>query len=363
MNIGILGFGTIGSGVYELAKNKVLKVFDLPSKKEVLKDLYVSNYLDITEDENIDIVVECMGGNDLPYTAIKSALKNKKHVVTSNKEVVSLHLKEFNELAKENNVYFMFEASVGGGIPIIENIKQISSIDSIDHIYGIINGTTNFIISKIEEGLSFDSALALTKNKGFAESDPTADLEGLDMVRKISILSDIAYNTFIDINDVTHYGIKNINKEMIDFLNKLDLTIKFMAESIKSNEGISLSVTPVVINRNSKIAQTKDEFNIIGFNAENNGILEFVGKGAGKYPTASAIISDIKKLENNIACCSFDYSKPYKIMDKQKAKYFIYSKDQIDSKFIDSKFNSFYFTKEIYIDEVTNYEFYAKIKD
>lgn len=363
MKIGILGFGTIGSGVYELIKKDVVKVFDIPAKKEVLNDLYVSDYQDITLDNDIDIVVECLGGSNLPYKAIVSALENKKHVVTSNKEVVALHLKEFNELAVKNNIYFMFEASVGGGIPIIENIKQISSFDNINHIYGIINGTTNFIITKIEEGASFTDALKEAQRLGFAESDTTADLEGLDMVRKISILSDIAYNTFIDINDVKHFGIKNIDKDMIDFLKGYNKTIKFMAESIKTNDGISLSVEPVVVDINSKIAQTKNEFNIIGFDAENNGLLEFIGKGAGKYPTASAIISDIKKIESNTALNNFTYDASYKIAPLDKAKYFIYSKNNINESLIIERIGNYYFTKDIYLDEVKGYEFYAKIKD
>ena len=309
MKIGICGYGVIGSGVKKLIDEKhlnnedleVVKVLDLPIKKDILKELYTSNYKDITENSDIDIVVEAMGGDKTPYEIIKDALKNKKHVVTSNKEVVSLHLDEFNKLAKENGVYFMFEASVGGGIPIINSLIQNRKVNEINHIYGILNGTTNFIITKIEEGLSFDDALKEAQRLGFAEADPTADLEGLDMVRKISILSDIAYNTFIDVSQVVHRSIKGITKEFIDKLKEKGYVLKFICESKLDAGNVSLVVEPVIFKKDNIISSTRNEFNCVIFEGKTNDKLAFVGKGAGSLPTASAILSDIYLIKNDNA--------------------------------------------------------------
>ncbi len=303
MKIGLCGYGVIGSKVKELTciKNdfEVVKVFDKPIKKEELKDLYVSDYKDITNDPTIDIVVEAMGGDELPYIIIKDALQNKKSVVTSNKEVVSLHLNEFNELAKNNNVYFMFEASVGGGIPIINTLIQNQLVNNINHIYGIINGTTNYILTKMEEGKSFDEALINAQKNGFAESDPTSDLEGLDMVRKISILSDIAYHTFINVSKVNHKGITKITKEVIDSFNKDGYIIKYICESINKNNNVLLNVEPICIKKDNLLSNIHNEYNCIVLNGDNTGLLSFIGKGAGDFPTSSAIISDMYYILNN----------------------------------------------------------------
>ncbi len=361
MKIGLLGFGTIGSGVYDLMSDDIIKVFDMPFKKDLIGEKYTNDPMEIVNDQQIDIVIEAMGGNDLPYKLIKASLENKKNVITSNKEVVSLHLDEFNKLAKENNVKFMFEASVGGGIPIIYTLIENTKVNDINHIYGIINGTTNFIITKIEEGMTFDDALKLAQKLGFAEADPTADLEGLDMVRKISILSDIAYNTFVDINKVYHYGIKGITKEIIDYLKLKGLSIKFVSESIRKDDSIYLGVEPIIINSNSNLAQIHNEFNSISFEAEKNGLLELSGKGAGKYPTASAMVSDVNKIIDNNANFNFTFDKEYKYIDKPKSKYFVYSLEEIDSKYIEIKEGNFYFTKEIDLKEIKNYKFYARV--
>lgn len=332
MKIGICGYGVIGTGVKTLIDKsndfEVVKVFDRPIKQSELKELYVSDYHDITKDKNIDIVVEAMGGDILPYEIIKEALKNHKNVVTSNKEVVSLHLDEFNKLAKENDCYFMFEASVGGGIPIINSLIQNQKVNNINHIYGILNGTTNFILTKIEEGLSFEDALKEAQIKGFAESDPTADLEGLDMVRKISILSDIAYHTFIDVNKVGHRGIKGITKEIMDAYNANGYTIKFICESSKNDNNVKLNVEPVCIKQNEVLANIHNEFNCVFIDGETNGLLSFIGKGAGSLPTASAILSDIYLIKDNTANKVLNLSEVVNYKDEIKNKYLVYLKNE-----------------------------------
>ena len=192
MNIGILGCGTIGGGVLKMLddlssdKNVVVKkVFDLPSKKEMLGERFAETPDDVCCNKDIDVVVEALGGDKFPYECIIKALNNGKSVVTSNKEVVSLHMEEFYNLAKEKGVYFLCEASVGGGIPLICSLIDSVNINNVSRIYGIINGTTNFVLTKMaKENISLDEALSEAKRLGFAEYDATADLEGLDMTRK-----------------------------------------------------------------------------------------------------------------------------------------------------------------------------------
>ena len=325
MNIGLCGYGVIGSGLFNLLKNnndfKVLKVLDLPTKKDVLKDLYVDDYKKIVNDNNIDIVVEAMGGEKLPYIIIKEALTNKKHVVTSNKEVVSMHLKEFLELAKANDVKFLFEASVGGGIPIICNLIHNIKSNKVNHIYGILNGTTNFILTKMNEGLQFEEALKKAQELGFAEADPTADLLGLDMVRKIAILSDLAYDTFIDISNIPHFGIENVNKELIDKLNIKGYNLKFVCESIRNNDEISLIVSPVAVKKDSIISSISYENNIVVFESDTNKELSFIGKGAGANPTASAMISDLYYIIKDELKIDLKLDKNYKIVNKEYKEY------------------------------------------
>ncbi|MBP5342371.1 homoserine dehydrogenase [bacterium] len=361
MNIAILGYGVIGSGVKEITKDRVVKVFDLPIKKDIIGDTYTDSFDDILEDSSITTIVETMGGVDLPYRFIKEALKAHKNVVTSNKEVVSLHLDEFLKLAKENDVYFLFEASVGGGIPIINTLIENVKINDVNHIYGIMNGTTNFILSRIEEGMEFSDALALAKAKGFAEADPTNDLEGLDMVRKISILSSIAYHTFLDVNDCSHFGIKNISKEIIDFLKEKDYTVKFIAESYKCDSGIYLNVEPVLFKLNSLTASIKDEYNSITFFGSTNGKIELSGKGAGKYPTASAVISDIEKIKDENCTMDLNLSGSYHLLDRPKSKYFVYTHESLSKDLYTEKCGNYYFTKEIDLIDIKNPIFYARM--
>ena len=361
MNIAILGYGTVGSGVKEITKEKVVKIFDLPVKKDLIGESYTDSFDDILNDETISTIVETMGGNDFAYKLISLALKNGKNVVTSNKEVISLHLDEFLKLSRENNCYILFEASVGGGIPIINSLIENVQINEVNHIYGIMNGTTNYILSRIEEGMDFNDALKLAKENGFAEADPTADLEGFDMVRKISILSDIAYDTFIDINDVQHYGITGISNKIIDYLKKMGYTVKYIAESIRYEKGIYLTVEPVLFKLNDKISSTKDEYNSITFVGKTNGVLEFYGKGAGKLPTASAVVSDIDKIKCENCTMNITLSNKYHILERPKAKYFIYSKEELDESLYEIKDNNFYFTKEIDIDSLENIDFYARM--
>ncbi|MBQ9900701.1 MAG: homoserine dehydrogenase [Acholeplasmatales bacterium] len=301
MVLGLFGYGTIGRGVYTLVENlskkydvKIKKVFDLPIKKEILGDKLVTDIDDIINDNDIDAVVEVLGGHDLPYQVISNCLKKGKSVITANKEVVSMHLEEFINTAHENKCSFCFEASVGGGIPIIRPLIDNIKVNEVNNIFGILNGTTNYILTKMgDEGLSFDEALALAKKNGFAEANPTADLEGLDIVRKINILSSLAYKGNICNDDIYHYGITGVTKEILDDIKSRGYVLKFVASSVKNGNDVTIRVEPTMVPNGHPLSAVKNEFNAILFTGSTNDMLQFYGKGAGSIPTATAIVSDL----------------------------------------------------------------------
>ena len=313
MKLGLFGYGVIGRGVYTLVENlkkrydvSVVKVFDLPIKKEILGDKLVTDIFDIINDDDIKIVVEVLGGHDLPYEVISGCLKKGKSVITANKEVVSMHLEEFINLAHKNNCSFLFEASVGGGIPIIRPLIDNVKINDVNNIFGIVNGTTNYILTKMsDEGLSFEDALALAKKNGFAEANPTADLEGLDMVRKINILSSIAYKGNISNDDIYHYGITGVNKDILADIKARGYVLKFVASSFKEGNNVSIRVEPTMVPLGHPLSSVKNEFNAIIFTGSTNDTLEFYGKGAGSIPTATAIVSDVVAILENRSYVEF----------------------------------------------------------
>ncbi len=335
MNVGILGCGTIGGGVLkiidELPKSsniKVVKVFDLPSKKDVLKERFAQTIDEVCQNPNIDVVVEAMGGDRFPYECIVKALKNKKSVVTSNKETVSLHMEEFYSLAEENGVYFMCEASVGGGIPLICSLIDSIKVNKVDRIYGIINGTTNFILTKMDkEGLSMEDALTEAKRLGFAEYDATADIEGLDMTRKICILSSIAYGGYVPYDSIYHYGISKVTKDIFNDLKEKGYTLKFVAESRRTGENSAkVSVEPVAVTSDNPLSAVSYEFNSVYYNCSTNDLLGFYGKGAGRFPTATAMVADVKRIMENGAKYYYKNKGVFEVENFLNAeKYYVYS--------------------------------------
>lgn len=375
MNIAILGLGTVGYGVYDIIKNseclkdvKVTKILDKnDSLKNLVGDIITCNYDEILEDSSISVIVETMGAGKFSYDCIKKALLKNKNVITANKEVIASYIDELTDIKNEYNVSLYYEASVGGGIPLIKPVHLVSLTNDVKEIKGILNGTTNFILSKMtNDNLGFADALKLAQEKGFAEADPTADLEGLDMVRKIAILSDICYKGFINIDDIYHYGIKNVSSEDINFANINDYVIKFIASS-KLNDGVAeIRIEPHFLSKNSVISKTNNEFNIVKIDANINGELMFYGKGAGRYPTANAIVNDLIMIKNND--CNYSFKNANKIeVSKQceDAKYYLRVKDitKVNEDIIDKNVNNMIITKLIKFNELDleNIEFYAKI--
>lgn len=309
VNIAVLGYGTIGSGVVEVlginSESIKKRAGDLINIKYVLDlrefpgnpiaEKLVHDINIILEDPEVKIVVEVMGGIEPAYTFVKQALLRGKSVVTSNKELVAKHGAELIDIAKERNLNFLFEASVGGGIPIIRPLNQSLTADEIVEITGILNGTTNYILSKMsEDGLDFGTALSNAQKMGYAERNPAADVEGHDACRKIAILSSLAFGMQVDFEDIYTEGITNITDIDFRYAKTLEARIKLFASSIKENDKqVYAMVAPVMIQASHPLYSVNDVFNGIFVRGNVIGDVMFYGSGAGKLPTASAVVADI----------------------------------------------------------------------
>ena len=300
MKIAVLGCGTVGGGVVRILRDGVsglelVKILDRRDRFDPeFIGLFTDNAEDIFGDKTIDTVVETMGGHDFSYYCIKRSLEAKKNVVTANKEVIALHLKELTALAEANGVYLLYEASSGGGMPILKTFSNLSKVNDTLLVSGILNGTTNFILTKMQlEGASYSEALKEAQKKGFAEADPTADVEGLDMLRKIAIISMILFKQEIPIEDIYHFGITGVGEDFIRFVNAMGYTLKFMCFAENGENSIDIGVEPVLVKTGGVIAGVRYETNLVKAVMEPNDELVFIGKGAGRMPTAAAIVADI----------------------------------------------------------------------
>ena len=308
MKIAVLGYGTIGSGVVEIVNTnaatiakrtgeevKVKYVLDLREfPGDPVQDILVHDYSIIAEDEDVDIIVETMGGTKPAYDFVKTALLNGKSVCSSNKELVAAHGAELLQIAKEKNVNFFFEASVGGGIPIIRPLNQCITADEIESINGILNGTTNFILTKMaDEGADFDVVLKQAQELGYAEKDPTADVEGYDACRKIAILTSLAYGQQVDYQDIYTEGITKITAEDFQYAKKINAAIKIFGTSKKVGDQVYAMVAPQMVYSSEPLYSVNGVFNAISVTGNMLGEVMFYGAGAGKLPTASAVVSDV----------------------------------------------------------------------
>ena len=301
----------IGKGVYEIVSKKddieVVKILEKEEKFDKTKiELFTNDIDEIIKNDEIELIVEVLGGFDFAYNCIKKGLQSKKHIVTANKEVVAKSIDELINIAKENNVVFQYEASVGGGIPIIKNLIEITKTSSISEITGILNGTTNFILTKIKEGMTYKDALKLAQKLGFAESDPTADVEGFDMMRKIAILSDLSWNTKIEIDQINRIGLTSITEEDYKKAKENNLVIKYISYAKKQNDNIEICIKPIFVDANHLLASINNETNAVILKTDPNDELVFIGKGAGSLPTASSIVGDIYNIINNRCICDYE---------------------------------------------------------
>jgi homoserine dehydrogenase len=343
INVAILGYGVVGSGVVEIIKKnnmsiakkagseiyvkKILDIRDFPDSPD--SDLLTKDPDDVFEDPSIDIIVETIGGVRIAYEFTRGALMSGKHVVTSNKELVATHGPELLKIAKENNVNYLFEASVGGGIPIIRPLNRCLAANEIHSIAGILNGTTNYILSRMKkEGKDFDTALKEAQQNGYAEAEPAADIEGHDACRKIAILSSIAYNEFVDYKNIYTEGIEKISLTDIKYAESLNYAIKLVAMSEKKEDGILARVSPVLVAKSHPLYNVEDVFNAVVVEGDAIGQTMFYGRGAGKLPTASAVVADIIEIVKYWGSCGgydWDISRHNNVLDIMESdiKYFI----------------------------------------
>lgn len=308
VNIAVLGYGTVGSGVVEVLRTNqvsinnragqeiklkyVLDLRDFPG--DPVEEVLVHDYNVILNDEDVKVVVEVMGGVNPAYDFVKKALLNGKSVCTSNKELVAKHGAELIEIARNNKVNFLFEASVGGGIPIIRPLNQSLTADEIIEISGILNGTTNFILTSMsKDGSDFDSVLKEAQRLGYAERNPEADVEGYDACRKIAILSSLACGHQVDYEDIYTEGITKITDTDFKYADKLGVAIKLIGSSRKVDNGFCAMVAPKMIAGDHPLAGVNGVMNAIFVKGNVLGDVMFYGAGAGKLPTASAVVSDV----------------------------------------------------------------------
>ncbi len=348
VKVALLGLGTVGRGVYRIltgnAENIAQKVGapieiahilvrDLTRDRGIPLDpaLLTDNFQDILDDPEIAIVVEVMGGIHPALDYVSAALKRGKSVVTANKDMIALHGRELFAAAAASGAGLLFEGSVGGGIPIIRPLKQCLAANRIQEIMGIINGTTNYMLSKMtQEGLDFDQVLREAQAKGYAEADPTADVDGLDAARKLAILASIAFNSRITLNDVYVEGINKITSRDIAYAGELNYVIKLLAIAKETPEGIEVRVHPTMIPKNHPLASVNDVFNAIFVRGDAVGDTMFYGRGAGELPTGSAVTADIMdaarhiihKVPAFIGCTCYE-EKPIKPMTMTESKFYI----------------------------------------
>lgn len=305
----ILGYGVVGSGVYEIIRKNeksisrktggktisvkyILDLRDFPGHEQ--PELFTKNFDDILYDPEISIVVEVMGGLKPAYEYSKAALLAGKNVITSNKELVAEHGTELMAIAKEHDVNYLFEASVGGGIPIIRPLNQCLAANEIEEIYGILNGTTNYILTKmVAEGADFEGALSEAQRLGYAERNPEADVEGYDACRKIAILASLASGKYVNWRNVPTEGITKISRSDVAYAEKFGAVIKLIGTAKITDGEVYCRVSPMVIPAGHQLSEVNDVFNAILIKGDSIGDVMFYGRGAGKLPTASAVVADV----------------------------------------------------------------------
>jgi homoserine dehydrogenase len=347
VGIGILGYGTVGAGVYQLLerqrenlpaqtglRGEVVKVLvrDASKPREGIPgELLTDRIEDIIEDESIDIVVEVMGGIEPARTYITSALLAGKNVVTANKDLIAAYGSELLQLASEMKKDLLYEASVAGGIPIIRPMNQCLAGNQISRVIGIVNGTTNYILTKMtEEDMEFSDALDKATELGYAEADPTADIEAYDAGRKIAILASLAFHSKVTFADVYTEGITKVTAADIRYGKEMGCMIKLLAIAKETPEGVEASVQPMLVPKNHPLASVNDVFNAVFIHGDAVDDIMFYGRGAGRFPTASACVGDVLDIMRNIKyqcngriACRYYRQIPVKPMSATMQNYFL----------------------------------------
>ncbi len=352
-SIAIMGFGTVGSGVYEIVKTnsailkqnangeeiKIKRILDIRDFSEHEDaELFTKDFSDILNDPEITVVVEVMGGLHPAYEFTKELLENGKSVVTSNKELVATYGTELLSLACDKNENYLFEASVGGGIPVIRPIHQCLTANRVERIAGILNGTTNYILNEmIEKGKSFENALSDAQSKGYAEKNPAADIEGHDACRKIAILASLASRKFVDYRNIVTEGIVDITLEDVKYAESCGRVIKLIGYAeFDENDRLFSIVCPMLVDKSSPLACVNGVYNAVMITGDSVGDVMFYGKGAGKLPTASAVVADVidavKHIERSKKIAWSDVGSDFMVCEDEKSfEFFIRTKSSLES--------------------------------
>lgn len=318
IKIGLLGLGTVGTGVYKLIGRradimdktigaeleiKKILVHNMNKKREGIEpSLLTDDWREIVEDDEIQIVVEVMGGMEPAKTIILEALRAGKNVVSANKDLIAEEGRILLDTAQENGKDFLFEAAVAGGIPIIRPLKQCLAANEISDVLGIVNGTTNYILTKMfEDGMEFEDALRQAQELGYAEADPTADVEGLDAGRKVAIMASIAFHSRVVFSDVYTEGITKITAADIEYAREFDSVIKLLGVARSTETGIEVGVYPMMIGKEHPLASVRDSFNAVFIHGDAVDDAMFYGRGAGEMPTASAVVGDVIDAARDLA--------------------------------------------------------------
>jgi homoserine dehydrogenase len=348
INIGIIGLGVVGSGTVRTLQRNHAQITDKVGASFVIKRVAVrdlsklrtvdlpasvvtDNVCDVTDDPEIDIVCEVMGGVEPAHTYVERALRNGKSVVTANKEMIAKAGNDLMHLAEENHLDFLFEGSVGGGIPIIQPLKQALAGNRISEVMGIVNGTTNYILTKMtRDGSAYADVLAEAQERGYAEPDPTNDVEGFDAQYKIAILSSIAFNTRIDLNQISVDGITRLAKRDFEMASVLGHAIKLVGIGQETDAGVRVRVHPALLPLSHPLASVSDVYNAIFVRGNAVGDAMFYGRGAGSDPTGSAVVGDLVEIARNMRLgatgrlgCTCFYKKPMLDMDSLRTKYYV----------------------------------------
>lgn len=361
LNIGLFGFGVVGTGLYEVLNKSNL--LDASISKIVVKNPDKSRSLpseefsfdknEILNDPNINVVVELINDSVAAYEIVRTAILNGKHVVSANKKLIAENIQELVALAKENNVSFLYEAAVGGSIPIIRNLEEYYNNDSLSSVQGIVNGTTNYILTQSNFGVSYSDALKKAQELGFAEIDPTLDVDGYDSKFKLVLLIKHAFGLIVHPEEIFNYGIRNLKPEDVKYAGEKGYRIKLFSRAEKLKDSVVGFVAPHFVKNDHFAYQVDNEFNAVVVEALFSDRQLFIGKGAGSYPTASAVLSDISALQ-------FDYQYEYRKSDNERTPSFaneFFVKVYVGSEFIES-INEipFYRVDEIYQGEKYNYQ-------
>ena len=356
ITIGLMGLGTVGTGVVQIIQNhqdKLIHQVGCPVeiKKILVKDKYkdrdmniqpdilTTSAVDVISDPEIDIIIEVIGGVEDTYHLLTQALNNKKHIVTANKDLMAVYGPELLRTASENGCDLFYEASVAGGIPILRSLVDGLASDRITKMMGIVNGTTNYIMTKMaKEKVSYQEALREAQNLGFAEADPTADVEGFDAARKMAILSTLGFSMNIGLEDVKVQGITTVSDEDLELCKRLGYTMKLLGFANRCNHKVEVSVQPTLLPVEHPLASVNDEYNAVYVYGEAVGETMFYGPGAGSLPTATAIVSDLVAIMKNMrlgvngrSAVLPQYEKKLKTDEEILSKYFlrIHVKDEI----------------------------------